>query len=204
MIDNYRDLTLGAFLRLSAIPEDLDPLDRQVEILAVLSDATVDEILKLPLDEYRRRVDASRFLDEDMPARLPQASYKVGPFTLVPIRKRKNILTAQFIDFKKYCEAAGDNLAPYTVELLSCMLTPDGRDYCDGYDPEDVQDALREHLRADDAIALSAFFLAKWMRSSRRTLIYSLLRSNRKTRKALRPQIRQLRKMRKTLLTPSR
>ena len=41
MIANYQDLTLGAFLRLYAIPDDMEPLDRQVAILAVLSDCPV-------------------------------------------------------------------------------------------------------------------------------------------------------------------
>ena len=62
MIANYQDLTLGAFLRLYAIPDDMEPLDRQVAILAVLSGCTEDEILALPLAEYTSRVRLSRFL----------------------------------------------------------------------------------------------------------------------------------------------
>ena len=45
MIDNFQDLKLGAMLRLQAIPDDIDPLDRQVAILAVLSGCSEDDIL---------------------------------------------------------------------------------------------------------------------------------------------------------------
>ena len=206
MIDSFAKLNIGAMLRLTAIPEDIDPLDRQVAILAVLSDCTEDETLALPLDESARRVAAPRFLDNDMPTRLPQRSYKCGDFVLVPVRDMAKITTAQFIDFKTYTDRAqGDarRLSGLTVELLSCMLVPQGCDYCDGYDPQEVQEAIRDHMRADDALALSAFFLTRWMRSSRR-----ILASSRRTARRLKmdmtlEKIRTLRQMRKALLTTS-
>lgn len=202
MITTFADLTLGAMLRLYAIPDDMDALDRQVAILAVLSDQTEDEILALPLAEYSRRVAASRFLDRDLPQRLPQRSYKCGPFTLVPVKDFKKITTAQFVDFKTFTDQAGGDerkLSALTVELLSCMLTPEGRDYCDGYDPIDVQAAIRDHLRADDAVALSAFFLARWMRWSHRILTSSRRAARKAGRKDLLEKIRQTRTLGRTI-----
>ena len=202
MITTFADLTLGAMLRLSAIPDDMDALDRQVAILAVLSGCTEDEILALPLAEYSRRVAASRFLDRDLPQRLPQRSYKCGPFTLVPVKDFKKITTAQFVDFKTFTDQAGGDerkLSALTVELLSCMLTPEGRDYCDGYDPIDVQAAIRDHLRADDAVALSAFFLARWMRLSRRILASSRRIARRNKMTDTLAKIRELTRSRKAL-----
>lgn len=202
MITTFADLTLGAMLRLSAIPEDMDALDHQVAILAVLSNQTEDEILALPLAEYSRRVAASRFLDRDLPQRLPQRSYKCGPFTLVPVKDFKKITTAQFVDFKTFTDQAGGDerkLSALTVELLSCMLTPEGRDYCDGYDPIDVQAAIRDHLRADDAVALSAFFLSKWMRLSRRILTSSRRIARRNKMTGTLDKIRELTRSRKAL-----
>ena len=202
MITTFADLTLGAMLRLYAIPDDMDALDRQVAILAVLSGCTEDEILALPLAEYSRRVAASRFLDRDLPQRLPQRSYKCGPFTLVPVKDFKKITTAQFVDFKTFTDQAGGDerkLSALTVELLSCMLTPEGRDYCDGYDPIDVQAAIRDHLRADDAVALSAFFLARWMRLSRRILASSRRIARRNKMTDTLAKIRELTRSRKAL-----
>lgn len=202
MITTFADLTLGAMLRLSAIPDDMDALDRQVAILAILSNQTEDEILALPLAEYSRRVAASRFLDRDLPQRLPQRSYKCGPFTLVPVKDFKKITTAQFVDFKTFTDQAGGDerkLSALTVELLSCMLTPEGRDYCDGYDPIDVQAAIRDHLRADDAVALSAFFLARWMRWSGRILTSSRRIARRNKMTDTLAKIRELTRSRKAL-----
>lgn len=207
MIESYKDLTLGAFMRLQAIPDDIEPLDRQVAILAALSGCTDDDILRLPLDEYSRRVAASRFLEADLPQRLPQRSYTVGEFTLVPVQDFKHMTTAQFVDFKTFTDsAAGDDraLANLTAELLSCMMVPKGRDYCDGYDPLEVQAALRGHLRADDAVALSAFFLAKWMRWSRRILISSRRAARRAGRTDLLETIRTLGRSRKALTSTRR
>lgn len=209
MITSFQDLTLGVMLRLSAIPDDIDPLDRQVSILAALSKCTENDILALPLDEYSRRVAASRFLDnDDLPQRLPQRSYKVGAFELEPVRDYRKMTTAQFVDFKTFTDsAAGDEraLANLSVELLSCMLVPKGHAYCDGYDPIDVQAAIREHLRADDAVCLSAFFLSRWTRWSRRILTSSRRAARKAGRTDLLEKIRQTRKLGKEmLLTPSR
>lgn len=207
MIANYQDLTLGAFLRLYAIPDDMEPLDRQVAILAVLSGCTEDEILALPLAEYTSRVRLSRFLDKEMPQRLPQRSYKCGPFTLEPVRDFKKITTAQFVDFKTFTDQAGGDegrLSELTPAMLSCMLTPQGHDYCDGYDPVEVQAAIRDHLRADDALALSAFFLSRWIRSSSRILTYSRRVARRyKMTETLR-KIRELARSRKALTSTRR
>lgn len=204
MITNFDTLSIGAMMRLSAIPDDLDPLDRQVAILAVLSGCTEDEILALPIAEYSRRVAASRFLDQDLPQRLPQRSYKCGPYTLVPVKDFRKITTAQFVDFKTFADSAGGDsrrLSSLTVELLSCMLTPEGRDYCDGYDPVDVQAAIRDHLRADDAVALSAFFLSSWMRLSRRILASSRRTARRHKMTDTLKRIKALKQKRRLLLT---
>lgn len=206
MIQDFEHLTLGAMLRLSAIPTDIEPLDRQVAILAVLSGCSEDEILALPLNIYSARVAASRFLDDDLPQRIPQRSYKCGDFTLEPVRDFKHITTAQFVDFKTFADQAGGDeakLSQMTVELLSCMLVPKGHAYCDDYDPVDVQAAIRDHLRADDAVALTAFFLARWTRLSKHILASSRRIAARSKRKDLLRKIGQLRTMRRSLLTRS-
>jgi len=205
MINDFAHLTLGAMQRLADIPEDLDPLDRQVAILAVLSGCTEDEILALPLAEYSRRVAASRFLDDDLPARVPQRSYTCGDFELIPVRDFSKITTAQFVDFKTFADRAQGGRRDLSAELLSCLMVPKGRDYCDGYDPVDVQAAIRDHLRADDAVALSAFFLASWMRLSKAILTSSRRLAKRRKATATLNRIRTLMKERKALLrTPSR
>lgn len=208
MIQDFEHLTLGVMQRLAAVPEDIDPLDRQVQILAILSGCTTDDILALPLNIYSARVAASRFLDDELPQRLPQRSYKCGDFTLEPVRDFKHITTAQFVDFKTFADSAGQDerkLSQLTAELLSCMLVPKGHAYCDTYDPVEVQTAIRDHMRADDAVALSAFFLARWMRYSRRILASSRRIAARSKRKDLVRKIGQLRAMRRSLTsrTPS-
>lgn len=176
MVDSYSKLNIGTMLKLASLDEGLTPEDRQVSILAILSGCSEQEILDLPLQEYSRRVVASRFLDEDMPKRLPQKRYKVGEFDLVPAMDYRKVTTAQFYDFKMFSDlgtSKGGDLSSVMIPMLSCMMIPKGKKYCEGYEPEEVQEAIRDNLRADDAIALHAFFLACWARSLRRILRYS-------------------------------
>ena len=127
---------------------------------------------------------------------------EVAGLRLVPTKDFTKITTAQFVDFKTFTDQAGGDesrLSELTPAMLSCMLTPQGRDYCDGYDPIDVQAAIRDHLRADDALALSAFFLSRWIRSSSRILTYSRRVARRyKMTETLR-KIRELARSRKAL-----
>jgi len=205
MISTFSDLTLGVFLKLAAIPEDIDPLDRQAEILAALSGCTAEDIYALPIEEYMHRVAASRFLEADLPKRIPQRWYLCGDFELECIRDWRTMTTAQFVDFKTYADRMDEKERALSVELLSCMLTPRGRAYCDGYDPVDVQASIRDHMRADDAVALSAFFLARWMRWSRHILACSRRAARKLRRRDIRREAREtMRKGRRMLRTPSR
>lgn len=169
MIDNYNELSVGKYLRVLELCEDksLDNVERQVAILSVLSGKTEDEILNLPLPEYMEMSGKLKFLEKspDLPES-PAKSYKVGKWVLVPVSDIRNMTAAQYIDFQTFAAQDGSR----TVEIISCMVVPEGMKYNDGYDIVELQNDIREMMPVTDAMSLYAFFL-----NSSRQLISNIL-----------------------------
>lgn len=186
MIQDYESMPYQTFKRLLAACETAeDDTQRTVSVLAILTGKTEDEILDLPIAEYGRLAQSAKFIGTP-PTNVPvRADYTIGDFTLEPTLKLKNMTAGQFIDFQEYVKDEDKDF-----ELLSCLLIPKGCKYCEGYDVEDVQNALRQHLLTRDALALKSFFVVSSVAS-----LPTILTSSEEVRKILtRKQRREMRK----------
>lgn len=159
MIDSYDALPLGIYEK--ALECQGDENEVTLQTLALLSGRTVEQLMAMPLEEYFAIRAAGTFLLYQPAPKPVQKEYRCGVFTLRPIRSVKDITTAQFIDFQEWSRQPGRN----TAQKLCCFLTPEGKEYGEGYDQEDVIEAVREHLSVRDAIALDAFFFFASIRS---------------------------------------
>lgn len=173
IIDNYRDLPIGTYMDIQAACKDesLDELGKQVRIISLLANASEDDILNLPIADYKRLVAKSRFLEApspDSPGRIAK-EYRIGGFTLVPTSDFRKITTAQYIDFQTFSAQGEDKY----VEILSCFLVPKGHKYGDGYDTMEVQDAIRQNVSVAETLSMAAFFLTRYVRLIRYSLTYS-------------------------------
>lgn len=173
IIDNYADLPVGKYLDILAANErDADDLDRQVATIAILADATEDDILALPLDEYATLAQKAAFLlDVDKGSHAVAKSYRLGGLDLIPVADAAKVTAGQFIDFQQLTKDGG--MERNLPAVLSCLLVPKGKTYGTGYDIADVQDAIRRHLSVTDALSLLAFFFASSEALLRRSLTYS-------------------------------
>lgn len=167
IIDNYNRLTLGQYMEIQEISknESLEDIDKQVQILSVLTGVAEEEILHLPIHEYKELVVKAEFLN---PENLKNISlhqvakkYLVGGFELVPTRDFRKLETGQYLDFQTYAP----DLDRYMVEFLSVILVPKGHRYNEGYDILEVQQAIRDEMSVADGVSLAGFFLT-WCRKS--------------------------------------
>jgi len=162
IIDSYNRLPLGKYIEIQEVTrnESLEDIDKQVQILSILTGIAEEEILHLPIQEYKELVVKSGFLDPEGINYHPIAKkYLVGKYELVPVTDFRKLETAQFIDFQTYAP----DLDKYLIEFLSVILVPKGHRYNEGYDIMEVQQAIREEMSVSDGISLSAFFLT-WCR----------------------------------------
>lgn len=164
IIDNYRNLPVGKYLEILSLSRDegVDELDQQVKTISILTGLAEDEVLSLPIMEYRELASKTKFLEKEYEGNMVVAkSYKVGGFELVPVKDITKITTAQYVDYQTFSKE-GDK---FIVETLSTLLIPKGKKYNDGYEIADVHKAIRENLSVADVLSLCAFFLTKWVKS---------------------------------------
>ena len=172
IIDNYNRLTLGQYMEIQEISrnESLEDIDKQVQILSILTGVAENELLHLPIQEYKELVLKSQFLNPDNINYHPIAKkYILGKFELIPCRDFRKIETCQYIDFQTYAP----DLDKCLVEFLSVILVPKGHRYNEGYDILEVQKAIREEMSVSDGVSVAAFFLTWCRKSIKASLNYS-------------------------------
>lgn len=180
MIRSFNELPIGKYEQILKVISDAGEieteeaaLDVQVQIVAILSGKTIDEILHLPIDTYKEMARGADFLtkiEEKAPAPLKD-TYKYGDYELVPVTDYKKLETGQYIDFNSYAESekGRENM----VGLLSVILVPKGMRYNEGYDIADLQRVLREQMTTSEAVSICGFFVALCRKSIRASLTFS-------------------------------
>lgn len=171
IIDNYRNLPVGKWLEILELSKDenVDALEQQVKTIAILTGLTEDEVLDLPIMEYKSLASKTKFLEKEYEGKLQIAkSYGLNGMELIPVKDFNKITTAQYVDYQTFSKE-GDM---YLVQTLSTLLVPKGKKYNDGYDMDAVQQAIRENLSVADVLSLYAFFLTKWVKSIKDSQTY--------------------------------
>ena len=171
IIDNYRNLPVRKWLEILEFSKDdsIDALEQQVKTIAILTGLTEDEVLALPIMEYKSLAGKTKFLEKEYEGKLQIAkSYGLNGMELIPVKDFSKITTAQYVDYQTFSKE-GDM---YLVQTLSTLLVPKGKKYNDGYDMDAVQQAIRNNLSVADVLSLYAFFLTKWVESIKDSQIY--------------------------------
>lgn len=203
MIDSYKSLPIGDYQEILALCKDdgLEELDRQVKILSILTRIGEDELLDLPIQEFKVMTSRMGFLEKDLPTEVTRLaeSYRIGGFELVPVIDMRKISTAQYIDFQSFHQAGFEE---HFVEILSCILIPKGRKYNQDYDIIEVQDAIRRYLNVHDGASIYAFFMFSCRESIKDILTFSLQETKKIKDKAKREKIQeQIRRQMRRLVT---
>ena len=124
-----------------------------LQIVALLSGKTADELLALPLGEYAKLRDDAAFLYNEPKAHKVQKEYALGGWVLCPTDDLRKLTTAQYVDYKEYIKQ--EKVTP--SHLLSVLLVPKGMKYNEGYDVVELQGAL-EWMCILGVFALVDFF----------------------------------------------
>lgn len=172
IIDNYDRLPLGKYMEIQEVTGDegREDIDKQVAVLSILTGMPEEEILHLPIMDYKDLVLRSAFLAPENITYHPIAKrYLVGGYELIPVKDFRKIETCQYIDFQTYAP----NLDKYLVEFLSVILIPKGHRYNEGYDILEVQKAIREEMSVADGVSIAGFFLTWCKKSIQASLNYS-------------------------------
>lgn len=160
MISNYNELTLSKFLELRQMDwTDRDEVEMEVETMSILADMSEDDILDMPIMEYRKLAAQANFLTEEpKPASRPPKEITINGRVYTVLKDVKEMTTGQFIDYQSYIkepEKAEQNL-PF---IMSCFCIPKGQKYGD-YDIESVIPDMSQ-IPITTVLTISGFFFRK-------------------------------------------
>lgn len=169
MITSYKEMTLQMYEHLSKIAEsDTDDIEKQIQMVSVLTGKTTKEVEDLPISEYHSLAKKTVFLmREPAVEQIKSNTVKINERAYVITNDVTKITTAQYIDFQEYMKQ-GKNLA----NVLSTLLVPKGEKYGEADFLEVKKDI--ERLPICTALGLNAFFLQRFAKLIANTLHCSI------------------------------
>ena len=158
-------MTLQMYEHLSKIAEsDTDDIEKQIQMVSVLTGKSVKEVEDLPISEYHSLAKKTVFLmREPAVEQIKSNTVKINERVYVITNDVTKITTAQYIDFQEYMKQ-GKNLA----NVLSTLLVPKGEKYGEADFLEVKKDI--ERLPICTALGLNAFFLQRYAKLLDNTL----------------------------------
>lgn len=169
MIKSYKEMTIDKYLQLKKIDITGEEIDIQTEMIAILSDKTLDEVLDMPLQEYMACVQNLQFLLET-PRETPcPKKIVLGDREYYVMRDVRDMTTAQYIDYQMYIQNGGDDNLP---NIISCFVIPKGKTYNKDYDIAEAIEDIKTKLSIETAFSISRFFFRKLENSTKAMLLY--------------------------------
>ena len=168
------DLPLAKYLKTLEIFNDasLSDLDKNIEILAIYADTTVDSILKLRPDvveEYfadmSNSISSYKASNSKRPKKIKindqvyTINYNIGKLNM-----------AQYIDFQQII--VKKNYLENLPALLSIFIIPKGHKYNDDYDIIELRRILENNITLDEALSIIFFSKMKSISLIKLKLLY--------------------------------
>lgn len=185
MINNYKDLTLEKYIELYELDiNGMQEIDIQSNIIAILSDMTVDDVLDLPIPQYKKLAQQTAFLtvQPQVKARKINKIYINGKEYNV-LDKIEKMTTGQYIDYQTYLKKNDVKMLPY---ILSTLIIPKDEKYGDTDTIEQIK-----QMTVEEALTISNFFMNKSLTLIKGTLRYLEYMMKRKMKKVKEETLKQ-------------
>ena len=168
------ELPLSKYLKTLEIFNDkyLSDLDKNIEILAIYSDTTVDDILKLRPEEVGAHLaDMSNVISSYKPsnAKHPK-NIKINDQVYTVNYNIGKLNMAQYIDFQQ--TIVNKNYLENLPALLSIFIIPKGHKYNDDYDILELRNILENNMTLDEALSIVFFLKTKSISLIKLKLLY--------------------------------
>lgn len=191
--NSWDKLTINQFVNINSINEsDLDLLDKQIEITAILYNTTPKEIEKLSLPEYKEAVRIIEFMDKPMPTDAKQV------FTIHNTKYRfmheiNKWTWGQWISVMDFLQGkTNKELTERMARVLALTCVPMKRTWygklkpCefDGSKVADLEQLFYDNLTMDIANPISVFFYLLFKNSTHALQDYFLSEAKKQTQEA--------------------
>lgn len=169
MIESFNEMPLRVYEEILKLKDkELDAIDFEIELLALLTDMPVHDILDLPINEYRGYLNKAQFISNmpEVEGKCNMDNININGKEYFIVKDLNKIITAQYIDFQSYLKM--DNA---TAHILSCFIIPKGKTYGKGYNINDVIKDIYE-LDVVTCMEICFFFIQLYQASILSILLY--------------------------------
>lgn len=194
----WREVTVETFDELARISTE-NPYENTVRILSVLSDTPDDEIRKLPAMALENAGMSQKlsFLTKapvpDVPCEKITLNGKYYKVCLYPAKWT----AGQYLDYTSVLQMPENKKI---AKLVACFMVPEGMEYGNGYEFDDVVNEIYKYMPITTALGFSSFFQLQLKSFAKALKDFSARKKKRLTR---RQANRMKRKARRADSTPS-
>lgn len=166
IVKDWKDVNLGMWQRMNEITQREDEIQRIVGFVALFNNMTEDDVLAMPLDEFKERMKELAWMNVPPEIEQPKEEYTINGKQYVLTMNFHKLTTAQYIDFQSYTKSEDYS------QMLSVFLIPKGKKYGEGYDVFEVQQDLKQ-MPVGEVLGLMGFFIVLYRSWSAALLKYS-------------------------------
>lgn len=166
IVKDWKDVNLGMWQRMNEITQREDEIQRIVGFVALFNNMTEDDVLAMPLDEFKERMKELAWMNVPPEIEQPKEEYTINGKQYVLTMNFHKLTTAQYIDFQSYTKSEDYS------QMLSVFLIPKGKKYGEGYDVFETQQDLKQ-MPVGEVLGLMGFFIVLYRSWSRALLKYS-------------------------------
>lgn len=172
-INSWSECSISDYFRLREIISDdaMEPADKEVAVISILSGLSEDEIWGLNITDFKEL--QSKTLWTSTPVMRPLDKIK---FRNIEINGEKYVVetditkftVAQYIDFQTFWQKKHEE--QYISSILACFIVPKNMKYAEGYDINKLKDNIMNCLDIQTAYEIMSFFLLRWLGSTQASL----------------------------------
>ncbi|MFN9518899.1 MAG: hypothetical protein ACK574_04115 [Bacteroidota bacterium] len=176
MLGNYYDLTIKQFLNFKSITElESDPVLRNLKLLALIEDKTLEEVEDLPIGELVNKVKKLSQIEALKPDEKVKMTIKLKGKKYRVKWKQQDLTAAQYIDATHFCKDSTKitNNIHNILAAISVEVDWLGRDKpYNGSKHKEVADLFYNHMKISQAYPIMLFFCKYYKELAEATLTY--------------------------------
>lgn len=187
--NSYSNLPIGKYYEILEISKrEVSDIEKDIAIIAVLCEATEDQVYKLkPAEVYELQQQLSFLASPATNLKKSFSKLNIGDKKYKVVKDLDDLNISQYIDFQfSWNGDYIDNLP----QILSVFIIPEGCKYNEGYDIAEVQEEIKNNLSVDTALQIAFFLRKKSVNLTRARLLYFRLMLKWMTWKQKNPEIK--------------
>lgn len=171
---SWKDLTIGDLMKI----REIDALqlatndEKNLRVAAIIAEIPYEEMLQIPLNDVRVYMDKTEFLLTKPVPEKARRHYEINGRKYRLFKDASEMTVAQYLDFQAIYESGFENMP---AEMLSIFLIPEGHEYNDGYDKEEVLNDMYS-MSVVEGLGVADFFTKRFVKSIRLALMYFKIR----------------------------